>query len=188
METAQNFKIAVLLSDLEKYHSNFQIDNFIVGNQCCAWSQYKQALREIHGRYETLISQKEDLELNDLKTVWRWRFGRRAQIKQNRRKRNRQALVDSIAETERELNRFVEIAVKLKKEIGGLGNGKREVLEANSWRQKALKMAGIDLLVNGRIGQPTMELILALPEKDRRGVLGILSPEARPDPMKLIGL
>ena len=64
---------------------------------------------------------------------------------------------------------------------------KRRRLETDSWRHKALKMAGVDLLINGRIGQSTMELILALPEKERFGVLAIISPDARPDPMKLIG-
>ena len=182
-------KIELLLQDHVPGPSAFQVENFIVnasGSDC--WSQYKQALREIQGRYETLINQKEGLELLDLKPGWRWPFGRRAQIKENRRKRKRQSLIDNIAETERELNRFVELAVKLKEQIGDLENGKREMLEANSWRQKALKMAGVDLLVNGRIGQPTMELILSLPEKDRSGVLTILSPQAKPDPMKLVGL
>jgi len=103
-------------------------------------------------------------------------------------KRKRQSMVDNLVETERELKRFVEIAVKLKEDFGEIDHQKRAVLEADSWRQKALKMAGIDLLINGRIGQPTMELILALPEKDRFAVLGILSPEGNPDPMKLIGI
>ena len=179
--------IEKLLKDHQSCHSEFQIDNFIVGNQGYDWSQYKQALREIDGRYQSLIGQKEELEIFDLKKYWRRSFGRRAEIRLARRKRIRLAMVDGIAETERELNRFVELALKLKQEIGDLGNGKREMLESNSWRQKALRMAGIDLIVNGRIGQPTMELVLALPKKDRDEVLMILSPQAKPDPMKLIG-
>ena len=181
-------EIETLLKDHQNLHSGFQIDNFIIGNQGCIWSQYKQTLREIEGRYNSFITQKESLELFDLKRNWFWPFGRKAQIRKNALKRKRQSMVDSIVETERELNRFVEIAMELKKEIGDLDNGKREMLEADSWRQKALKMAGIDLLVNGRIGQPTMELILALPKKDRSEVLGILSPESKPNPMRLIGI
>ena len=37
------------------------------------------------------------------------------------------------------------------------------------------------------LGQATMELIVALPVAERDMVLGILSPAANPDPLKLIG-
>ena len=186
MSRRTSIDIEILLKDFETKHSEYQIDNFIIGNQGGIWSQYKQALREIHSRYNSLISQKEELELFDLKKPWRWPFGRRAEIKKARRKRSRLAMADGISETARELNRFVKLAMALKKALGDLGNGKREILEADSWRQKALRMAGIDILVNHRIGQSTMELILALPEKDRTGVLLILSPDSKPDPFKLI--
>ena len=179
--------IEKLLDDYQQYHSEFQIDNFIIGKEGCNWSKYKQALREIDSRYKSLISQKEELELFELQKSRCWPFGSRFKIMAARRKRARLAMIDQISETERELNKFVKIAVKLKEEIGDIGNGKRELLEADSWKQKALKMAGIDLLINGRIGQPTMELILALPEGDRFEVLGRLSPDSDPDPMKLIG-
>lgn len=181
-------QVETLLRDHQNLHSKFQIDNFIIGNQGCIWSQYKQALREIEGRYSSFITQKESLELFDLKRNWFWPFGRKAEIRNNALKRKRESMVDGLAESERELTRFVELALELKKEIGDLDNGKREILESDSWRQKAIKMAGIDLLVNGRLGQPTMELILALPKKDRSEVLRILSPESKPNPMRLIGI
>ena len=181
-------KIESLLEDYQPRHSEFQIDNFIVGKQGDQWSQYKQALREIEDRYNSLVNQKEEMELLDLKR-WRWSgFGRKAQIIKARRQRNRELMEKGIAETERELNRFVEIAVKLKERMGKLDYEKRQVLESDSWRQKALRMAGIDLMVNGRIGQSTMELVLALPAKERFLVLAILSPDAKPDPKKLIGI
>jgi hypothetical protein len=180
--------IQTLLKGYQPSHTQFQIDNFIIGNQGCDWSQYKQVLREIDGRYKTLIDAKEGLKLFDLKIIWRWPFGRVARLYKYGRKRNREAMVESIAETERELKRFVELAIKLKEKFGEIDEQKRAVLEADSWRQKALRMAGIDLLVNGRIGQPTMELILALPKNDRVGVLQMLAPDSKPDPMKLIDI
>ena len=45
-----------LLKDYEGCHSDFQIDNFIIGSQGDAWAQYKQCLREINGRVEILES------------------------------------------------------------------------------------------------------------------------------------
>ncbi len=179
-----------LLKDYQGRHSTFQIDNFIIGKQGDRWSRYKQALREISNRYQSLMDLKEDLELFDMARCWRWRslFGKRARIWKKRRIRSRAAMVENISETERELKRFVWLATKLKRDIGNLDKEKRAVLEADSWRQKSLRMAGIDLLVNGRIGQPTMELILALPVREQTEVLGVLAPDAKPDPFNLIGL
>jgi hypothetical protein len=176
--------IEKLLMDYRSKHSEFQIDNFIIGNQGCVWSEYKQALREIHGRYISLISQKEDLEMFDLKKSWRWPFGRRSSIIKSRRERSRFALANGISETERELDRFVELAVELKKEIGDIDPVKRQVLEADSWLQKSVRMAAVDLIVNGRIGQSTIGMIISLPTRDRAVALD----KIKGDPHKLIGL
>ena len=45
-------EIKILLNDEELNHSNFQIENFIVGSQVGKWAQYKQCLREISSRFE----------------------------------------------------------------------------------------------------------------------------------------
>ena len=179
--------IEILLSDFRALHSEYQIENFIIGGQGDAWAKYKQCLREIANRHESLLNQKESLEHFDLKRCW-YGFGKVARIKKSARSRLRKTMINGIAEIERELERFISLAIELKNQLGEIDERKRAELEAGSWRFKALRMAGIDLLVNGRIGHPTMDLILMLPEKDRGGVLKILSPDARPDPFKLLGM
>lgn len=190
-----NIEIAIekLLLDYHKFHSDFQIENFIVGKAGNCWAQYKQALIEIDARKDALVNGNEELELARLsKPGPRFVFTKKGRtlkhIKYRRWKRSIKEMEFALTQTDRELTRFVELAVNLKKEIGDLGNGKRELLESDSWRQKALKMAGIDLLVNKRVGQSTMELILALPSQDRQGVLKMLAPDAKSNPFDLIGI
>ena len=183
-----------LLKDYVPKHSEFQIDNFIVGSQGDTWAQYKQALREIKSRYGMLIQLREDFELAALNGNGRrfLKFGKRARakavIEAARDKRRHKAMLENLEHTERELACFVELASDLKNVLGDIDADKRQRLEAQSWWRKALRMAGVDMLVNGRIGQATMELIVALPVTERDMVLGILSPAANPDPLKLIGM
>ena len=49
-------KIEKILVDHQELHSDFQIDNFIIGSQGDAWAQYKQCLREIKARVENIES------------------------------------------------------------------------------------------------------------------------------------
>jgi hypothetical protein len=175
--------IKYLLGDYRSAHSEFQINNFIIGGEVDDWARYRQALREIDARYKSLISKKDDLELFDLKKKW-FRFGKKARIEKRIRQRMRDALLNGIQETERELKIFVEIALKYKEKFGDIDHIKRQILEADSWRQKAIKMAAVDLIVGGRLSQPTVGLILSLPQKDRENVL----TKIKTDPHKLIGL
>lgn len=183
--------IKELLKDHVKRHSEYQIDNFIVGNQGDAWAQYKQALREIEGRYEQVISLKERIELDDIKAkpFRRFYFTRRgavkARIEKRVRARARLALDDNLKQTQRELDRFVKLAKALKEKIGEVDEIRRHELEIKSWFAKARKMAAVDLLTGG-LNKSTVDLIFALPRDDRRRVMVEIAN--RPDPLKMLDL
>lgn len=162
-----------LLKDYQPRHSAFQIDNFIIGSQCDDWAKYKQALREIYSRQESLIELKEKLELDFLNSkkpfFKRFAFGKRSkkirEIEDRRRRRSRAALVAEISECERELERFVGIASKLKRQFPDLDEGKRHALESQSWLNLARRLALVDSIVNvGRPSINTVEFVLKLPE------------------------
>jgi len=174
-----------LLEDFEPAHSEFQLNQFIIGGEVDAWSKYKQALREIDSRWVSLARQKDELELFDLKKSG-FGFGRKARIKNRIRNRARKMMVRGIFETERELDILLELAVGLKEKLGTIDSEKRAVLETGSWKRKALKMAGVDLITTGRLGQATFNLVLALPKEDRLSVLSQLKQGS--DPFKLIEL
>jgi len=186
--------IEKLLVDYEKYHSEFQIDNFIIGKSGDDWARYKQALREISTRYKSLINMREQFEIDSFgpsfyKKIRAWLLPCRVrEIYKDKRRRSRSEIVSEIAEIERELSRFIELAKSLRDRLGELTPERRRELEANSWREKAVKMAGLDLLTNGRVGSASLEFIMSLPKKDRRMVINVISPDARPDPFKLLGM
>lgn len=166
--------IKKLLADHQEKHSDFQIDNFIVGGQGDTWAQYKQALREIAGRRDSLQALKEDLELLELerRRFKFFRIGERAQaaarIAAARRIRKRAAMVQSIAQTERELKRFVGIALELKNAIGDIDKIRRRELEAESWARKARKMAAVDIFLSGSLSRQTMDFLLSFPKEQRK--------------------
>lgn len=179
-----------LLRDFESAHSEFQIDNFIIGSAGDPWAQYKQCLREIHARRESVINLQEQIELHEMNSVRvRWLFIRKkkAEIEKRQWRRKRKALVKRLSESKRELARFVDLALELKKSIGEIGPDEKRRLEEQSWLYKARRMAGIDVIVNGRIGKQTLEMILALPDAQRREILAELGG-GQSNPYKLLGL
>jgi coenzyme F420-reducing hydrogenase delta subunit len=181
-----------ILKDYESKHSEYQIENFIVGMQVGDWAKYKQCLREIKNRVETLQGLKEELEIERLKsngyfniaTSISRRKRRLKEIGRVRKKRALKALDDDIISTEREISKFFEVAKKLKEEIGDLTPEKRDLLEADSWFQKARQMAAIDMICDHGLSKPTFEMILALPEKDKNTILTELG--SCKDPRKLL--
>lgn len=188
-------RVERLLADYQAKHSQYQIDNFIIGKAGDGWARYQQALREIDDRHRGLIEKKESLEIHELSRPKRiWGISRRArrlrEIATLRHERVSEYALRDIHDTERELNRLIELAEVLRSRWGrnDLTPGKRAALDADSWRIKALKMAALDIFISGRIGQRTAELIGALPEKDRKDVLKKIAPESKPDIHEMIGL
>ncbi len=171
-------KINKLLNDFQSYHSSFQIENFIIGSQGSEWFQYKQCLREVRSRTESIESAKDELALSKIgrksvarkiKLVFIGQIRKQMFLKNE--KRRAAELVENIRETKRELNRFVELAWELKKKIGELDEIKRQRLEADSWIEKARQMAAIEIMTMGGLSKTTMEFILSLPKESRRGIL-----------------
>ena len=93
-----------------------------------------------------------------------------------------------LAEYERELERLVEVGEVLYEKFGGLNREKKDQIEADAWQQRAVRMAGIDLLVNGRVGSTALDFILSLPKPDRAVVIEYFKPGVKVDPYKMIGL
>jgi len=180
--------IEKLMVDYQQKHSDYQIQNFIIGSQGSDWAKYNQALREIDARWNQLLGLEDAMELFNLKTAWAWPFGKRAQIRKKQMERNRKSMGREINETKRELQLIVDLAVELKEKIGVTDDHKKIKLEADAWQQKAIKMAGIDLLVNGRVGSTTLNFILSLPKPDQAMVIEHFKPGAKVDPFKMIGL
>ena len=168
--------IIELLKDHESKHSNFQIINFIVGGCLGDWARYKQCLREIESRYKILKTNEDELAIYNLdkKSIKRklklMLLGKaRRELIINREKRLESERQEHIKHTKRELDEFVKIAKELKESIGELDNGKRELLEADSWYQKARQLAAVEIMVTGAPSKSTFEFILSLPKETGGG-------------------
>jgi len=169
-----------LLVDYQQFHSEFQIENFIIRSQGDDWAKYKQCLREIDNRNRDLIGLGENLELAELEVAaLRWRrficFTKRQKVRHKIALANAGRAVAAykvqISEMRRELVCFVSAAVKLKELFPRLDPEKRAALESESWLFKARRLAGIDIIVNRGVGQQTLEFILSLPRRERELVI-----------------
>lgn len=161
-------KIKRLLEDYQELHSDFQIEYFIIGSQGNAWAQYKQCLREIKGRLQSIAGDKAqakilEIELKQKKFFWPSRLNREKNKLDKKSKELRISLIyDTIKERERELDKFVEIASRLKAKIGSTNTEIRRELEAEMWIDKGRKMIIMDRLMGGLRPQ-TIEYVLSLP-------------------------
>jgi len=168
--------IKSLLNDHRAKHSDYQIENFIIGSSGDTWFQYKQALREIQARYDSILNLREDkilcaIEIADLCKKAKKKSGNRIKLKIaiDRKKRQMRSLKLDYLNTWKELDRFLEVGERLKKELGEIDEKKRALLEANSWFYKAKKIIAIDVLTsNGHLSRPTLELLFQLPMNQQR--------------------
>jgi len=170
-------KAEVLLTDYRPEHSEFQMENFIIGGGH-PWGQYKQALRELSARHASMIEMSEQvkkLKEEIARRRRRW-FGGRSVIeferKLDRAKHDRKAKA-------REYFTFYRIASDLKKQLGEITPKRRRELEAEMWVDKARRMAALDLLTIGGLQRQTAEFITSLPREQRREIFIELRPENR---------
>lgn len=178
-----------LLRDLQRNHSAFQIENFIIGNKESAYFKYQQCLREIEARLDTLEDKKRRLDavakpLSMLNCI-RMYFDRLFR-KQNYNEKIRlkikalKILQRDYNETARETDAFLKLAIKYKRVIGAITDKKRAEFEALSWFNKAKKMIALDLLSERRVTQRTFEFIFSLPEDMRNNLLGEIKGGVNP--------
>lgn len=166
------FAIEKLLIDHQNRHSDFQIENFIIKSQVDAWAQYKQCLRELESRYESILehenkqAQFNKLKKNILLFLSRKRRAFKARLLMDIRSGQRK--IDNL---QAEFDYIFKIAEKLKEQIGTVDRETRQQLEAKTWYNKGRKLAAIDLMAYGRVSTQTLEFILSLPRPDATKLL-----------------
>lgn len=181
--------LKALIDDHEVYHSDLQMDRFIVGKSGGTdFGMYKQALRELHKRYrglKELYYNRDKLtveidEMDDGKNVPMEQYAARLHaIEINRKRMGMEDLNLNILHTEREFKRFFAQAVALKERVGELTPETRAKLDLDMWVHRAKEGAAFDLLVNGRIGPGTMEMVHSLPPTAKRELLITLKSEQK---------
>ena len=175
-------KIEKLLRDFQKFHSEFQIENFIIRSQGNLWGQYKQCLREISSRNDQLQDLEDDLKLIRIdidQMNQKWFFfkissKKRHEIKLQKMIRKKESLKANIKEISRELSEFVRIGESIRYKAWGnstLSGEKIKALEKQMWHEKARFMMAIDLITIGNISKSTIEMIYSMPRKMKSELL-----------------
>jgi len=146
-----------LLDDHQRYHSDFQIDHFIIARSGgTKYGMYKQALRELDKRTRALRSLYANKRPDPADEFEAYDADDRGRV---------------IADTEREFLRFYAIASALKREIGELTPERRRELDEDMWRHRLKSLAAVELLCEGRVGRNTLEFIMATPKRWRNSLV-----------------
>lgn len=181
------FKKCELLlgADHRPEHSDFQIENFIIGAQGNEWARYRQALRELAARVDgmraktieikTLTAEVKSFNGGGWNPIGREKRRLKAALMRSRLKSERMAFKSKM----REFLKFYQIAVALKRSLGEISTEQRRELESKMWVEKARKMAAIDLLSIGGLQRSTVEFIVSFPKEIRHQILSDLRPENR---------
>lgn len=159
-----------LLATYRPFHSAHQIDHYIVARAGgTPYGMFKQAVRELRGRWQGLCTQyieREEMRRRDVPD---------SDLERARHRMQLEGLEVQIRDTEREFRRFYAHAVKLKAHIGELTEDRIEQLEAEHWMHKLKQQAALDLLTAGRVQRDTLELLMALDPATRSPIMDMLS-------------
>lgn len=174
-------EIENLLVDYQIYHSNLQIDHWIIySNGVDPYGMYKQALRELHARYETLRSgilqsikskiEHDHLEEQARREKDKYAFallcieimGKRVQVGEHDRR---------LSDTAREFLRFYHHAKRLKQQLGTIDPNSQDALDRASWKTRLRYMAAIDFFTTGRISSGTFRTLMSSPADIRDDVM-----------------
>lgn len=186
-------KIVEFINDNQNFHSNFQIDNFIIGNAgSTVYGRYVQAVRELSSRYESLKNAYLDREIKeiDLKIAEEDHnligaldetrlnlLKRKSQINIIRKNSELENINKIIIDREREFARFYRHCQILKEKLGILTNEKRNELDQEYWFNKLKASSVLDLLTTGHIQGSTLELIASIPTQQRKTLLESLNTD-----------
>jgi hypothetical protein len=186
--------LAELLSDHQLYHSDFQMDFWItLRSGGTPYGCYRQALREIWKRsrgMSELRAQRDLLrldieELRPQMAANEPTFGqRRAQIELRRKRCQLRECRKALADTRRELDRFVAQARELRDLLGittdnPLSPERRAELDRQMWAHRLRQMAAVDYATQGRLGRGTIELLAACPREMRQALAADLLGDGR---------
>lgn len=174
-----------LLCDFRGEHSEFQINNFILPGNGGLWERYKQALRELSARHKKIKKDIEEIAQTKKNIkICEGKFFKRKKVEVLNCQLK--TLIESYKKRAREYFYLYKIAMELKRKLGEITPQKRRELEAQMWKEKARRMAAIDLLSIGGLQRSTVEFIVSFPREMRREIISDLRPENRQKLLSII--
>lgn len=181
-------EIQNLLEDFNHFHSRFQIENFILWGSGNDWAKYKQALREIQSRRQSIFDLTERIALagiefkgHRIRRAFQRLFNhQKYDILRRKAERELISMRETLEDLKREMKIFVKFALKLKRlKFSKLTENQKRDLEAQSWLEIARVMSIIDLMSTGVLSQGSMEMILKMPRSYRTDLLNSIDMKNR---------
>ena len=183
--------IKEILKDHRPGMSQFQHDHFVTGmSSLTEYGQYKQSVRELYTRVCGLRDNafaKETLEIELEEQEYISQHGedtfvrRKAAVELKRKQMAMFDLLKRIEHTERDVMSFYRQASQLKEIIGELTPEKENEFEKEMWESECKKLAAFDVMSQGSIGRPTLEMAFSMKGELRDRLLNELK-----EPEKLI--
>ena len=179
-----------LKKDFEMFHSSIQIKDFILlKNGETEWGVYKQALRELTSREQSIRSMyasiaKTKIDLEEIQD----KLSRVAipdkDSFQNRRLRIQEAeLIYSIKDAEaalkdveREFSIFYNVAIQLKQKLGEITKERRKQLDRDYWVTHTKLMIARDFRNQHHLSAETVKMIEAFSAVEKNEILNFLGP------------
>lgn len=175
-----------LFDDHQMFHSDFQIDCFILGSGGTTYGRYKQCLREVVKRWRSLktshISRerlKLELELLATCTTTGERNRRINDLDCMEKRMQLEEIDRQMADTLREFNRFYAHATMLKEEVGELDPPKRKLLDEEMWEHKMKERAAIDWMTKRTISEPAINMLHSFPPAKRAELMVLMTEKPR---------
>jgi hypothetical protein len=174
-------KLKELFNDHQIYHSKFQQDYFItVKSGGTLYGQYKQSLRELYSRYNSIKSamfglEKHFVNIEEQKYIAETSNNifkkKRADIETRELESNLETTHKSLEDQKREFTRFYQQACWYKEQLGELTDEKRDKLDKEMWIYKIKEMIALDFASGGQLKSNTYELINSTPQEVKTIVL-----------------
>lgn len=179
-----------LKKDFQMFHSSIQIKDFILlKNGETEWGVYKQALRELTSREQSIRSMyasiaKTKIDLEEIQDKLSKVAIPDKDSFQNRRLKIQEAeLIYSIKDAEvalkdveREFSIFYNVAVQLKQKLGEITEERRKQLDRDYWVTHTKLMIARDLRNQHQLSAETIKMIEAFSTIEKNEILNFLGP------------
>lgn len=155
-------QLAQLLLSVRDGHDPIQVEHFITarGGSLHLWGMYRQALREMDGRVNALITLWRQISDGHGLSVFSVRDAGSSAIEHAQVRRR-------FFDTLREFGQFFHHALGLAEHFGSMTEEQRAAHQQDFWLFRLKLVGAVDLLTAGRIQGSLLELIPALPKSMR---------------------
>ena len=179
-----------LFEDCQKWHSNYQIDHFVLGSHATPWGTYKQCLRELRTRVVSLRTEVIEraqlaIDVDELESTARAHDEYTSEFDKKRAALDADLKWIQLNEKDyalhhraREIRRFWAHASVLKAHLGNLSEEDREALERSYWWNHAHRLLALDLYVGRAPSRATLEIIASMGSNERTGLFESLKGSA----------